>query len=242
MEERLSRAEPLLKKEGIERLKKAHVAVFGLGGVGSWCAEALARSGLGEISLIDQDRVEESNINRQLLADYKTLSKLKTSAMAERLLAINPELRIHEYPERFDSESSDKFDFSAFDYVADCIDMVSAKLLLIKKAFEADCKIISSMGMGNKLSAERIRLSKLSKTEVCPLARIMRRELKKTGVDIGKLNVVYSSEEPNKTGACEGEKDCIRPTPASLVWVTGTAGLLMAQQIILDLSKAQSEE
>ncbi|NMD44282.1 MAG: tRNA threonylcarbamoyladenosine dehydratase, partial [Clostridiales bacterium] len=99
MEERLSRAEPLLKKEGIEKVKKAHVAVFGLGGVGSWCAEALVRSGVGEISLIDQDRVEESNINRQLLADYKTLSKLKTSVMAERLLVINPELRIHEYPE-----------------------------------------------------------------------------------------------------------------------------------------------
>lgn len=241
MEERLVRLEPLLKKEGIERLKKAHVAVFGLGGVGSWCAEALVRSGLGEISLVDQDRVEESNINRQILADCKTLSKLKTGAMAERLLAINPELQIHEYPERFDLNSSDKYDFSAFDYVADCIDTVSAKVLLIKKAFEADCKIISSMGMGNKIRAEQIELSKLNKTEVCPLARVMRRELKKAGVDIKRLSVVYSSEEPKGAGACSELKGKGRPTPASAVWVTGMAGFLMAQQIILDLSKMQSE-
>ena len=242
MEERLSRAEPLLKKEGIEKVKKAHVAVFGLGGVGSWCAEALVRSGVGEISLIDQDRVEESNINRQLLADYKTLSKLKTSAMAERLLVINPGLRIHEYPERFDLGSSDKYDFSIFDYVADCIDMVSAKLLLIKKAFEADCRIISSMGMGNKLNAEQIRLSKLSKTEACPLARVMRRELKKLDVDISRLNVVYSPEETKGERTGESAEGRGRPLPSSVIWVTGTAGFLMAQRIILDLSGVYNRE
>lgn len=238
MEDRLKRAEPLLTKDGIEKLGKAHVAVFGLGGVGSWCAEALARSGLGKISLIDRDRVEESNINRQLEADFNTLARLKTSAMADRLRAINPKLIICERPERFDAASADKYDFSDYDYIADCIDMVSAKLLLVKKAFDAGCRIISSMGMGNKLRAEDIRLSKLSKTEVCPLARAMRRELRKQGVDIKKLDVVYSAEEPARAVLCASPECAGKPVPSSLVWVTGTAGFLMAERIAVDISEA----
>ncbi len=178
--ERFSRTENLIGKTALDRLKTARVAVFGIGGVGGHVAEALARSGVGALDLIDNDTVGESNINRQIVALSSTVGKYKTQVMAERILDINPNAQVRTHNVFFMPENADSFDFSAYDYVVDAIDTVTAKLALIEKAKQAGVPIISAMGAGNKLDATAFEVADIAKTTVCPLARVMRRELKKT--------------------------------------------------------------
>lgn len=224
MIERLAREEALLGSEGVEKLRSSGVAVFGLGGVGSWCAEALARAGVGRLYLIDGDVVEESNINRQVCALSSTIGRPKAAVMKERLSDISPDAEIAAAEGRYDADSGEKYFSENYDYIADCIDSVSCKTDLICTALSRSIPIISSMGTGNKLDAGLLRTADLSETEGCPLARVMRRELRKRGVE--HLDVLYSPEKP---------VDGRRGVQGSCVWVTATAGFLIAQHIILSL-------
>lgn len=218
------KTEMLIGREGLETLRQSRVAVFGLGGVGGYVCEALVRSGLGAFDLIDGDRVELSNLNRQLVALYSTLGRYKTDVMSERMLDISPKTNIRIYDTFFLPENSHTFTFDEYDYVVDAMDMVPAKLELIKKATEHKIPIISSMGTGNKFDASSFEIADIYETKYCPLARVMRRELKKIGIE--KLNVVYSAEKP------------ISPRSASLgtmSYVPGAAGLIIAGKVIRDL-------
>ena len=225
MEERLSRLIPLFGEEAIEKLNKSHVAVFGLGGVGSYVCEALVRGGIGEITIVDKDTVEESNLNRQLCALNSTIGQPKTEVVKKRLLDINPNLIVHDKYCFFLPDNSNEFDFADYDYVCDAIDNVTAKIELIVKCNKSNTPIISSMGTGNKTDPTRFEVSDIFSTSVCPLARVMRHELKKR--DIASLKVVYSKEEPLIK----------RETPASSSFVPGVAGLILAGEIIKDLTK-----
>jgi len=249
MSEAFSRTELLLGPEGMERLKKAHVAVFGIGGVGSFAAEALARSGVGYITLFDNDKVCVSNINRQLVATTKTVGEYKTRVMRDRILEINPDAVVEIQECFYLPENADQFDLSKFDYIIDAIDTVSAKLELAVRADKADVPIISSMGAGNKLDPTRFEVADINKTSVCPLARVMRRELKQRGIK--KLKVVYSKEpalipmesrdERNKgAGACLEKDDTgnafvRRQIPGSIAFVPSVAGLILAGEVIRDI-------
>ena len=233
--ERLSRTEMLLGEEGMARLKAAHVAVFGIGGVGGHIAEALARSGVGELTLVDSDEVSESNINRQIIATYDTLGKYKVEAAAERILSINPECIVHQRKEFYLPENSTGFDFTKFTYVADAIDTVSGKLSLVMEAKTAGVPIISAMGAGNKLNPSAFEVSDIYKTSVCPLASVMRRELRKRGVD--SLKCVYSKEpalRPRETTDENGQRGKI--PPGSTAFVPAVMGLIMAGEIITDIA------
>lgn len=221
-----SRTELLLTSEGVARLRASHVALFGLGGVGGACAEALVRAGVGELTLVDMDRICESNLNRQILTLRSNIGKLKCDAASERLLDINPDLKLHCHPVFYGKENADQFDFGHFDYIADAIDNVTGKLLLAERATSFDKPIISCMGTGNKLDPTRLRVSDIAKTSVCPLARVMRIELRKRG--ISHLRVVWSDELPIKVDA---------PHPASVSFVPPVAGYQMAREIILTLCK-----
>jgi len=246
-----SRSEKLLGIKAMEALKKAAVAVFGIGGVGSFTVEALARCGVGNLILTDGDTVSITNINRQLIALHSTVGRKKTEVMKERLLDINPSLNVSIYDCFFCEETADMFDFSKYDYVVDAIDTVKSKVLLARKAAEANTKIISSMGTGNKLDPLMLEIEDIYNTEVCPLARVMRKELKEKGIE--KLKVLYSKENPIKSAGIKPEAEIQtedsenngneleddlkngRPSPGSVSFVPSVAGLIIAGEVIKDL-------
>lgn len=230
-----SRTELLIGKEAMEILKNSRVAVFGIGGVGGHAVEALARSGVGTLDIIDNDKVSLTNINRQLFATLSSVDEYKVDVAKRRIEDINPECTVNVYRTFYSAENSGEFDFSVYDYIVDAIDSVSSKIELIMRADEKNTKIISSMGAGNKLDATKFEVSDIYKTSVCPLARVMRYELKKRGIK--KLKVVYSKEEPIKP--CEsGEKvEGKRQIPGSVAFVPSVAGLIIAGEVIKDLIK-----
>lgn len=223
-----SRAELLLGEEALEKLRSARVALFGIGGVGSFAAEALARGGVGHITLVDGDTVSITNINRQLIALHSTVGKEKTAVMAERIADISPETEVETYPVVYGAENRDLLDFSIYDYVIDAIDTVTSKLILIEEAKKAGVPVISCMGTGNKFHPERFEVTDISKTSVCPLAKVMRKELKVRGIK--NVKVVYSKEEPQKPAASTETGN--RQIPGSLSFVPPVAGLLLAGEVI----------
>ena len=229
MKEEFNRTAMLIGEDNVEKLSHASVALFGLGGVGSYCAEALARCGIGKIMIVDCDVVSRSNINRQLCALQSTVGRYKTEVVAERLLDINPDIKLDARCERLTPDNIDTFDLARYDYIIDAIDTVSAKLALVEKAQELGVPMISSMGTGNKTNPSALTVSDISKTSVCPLARVMRRELKKRG--IYKLKVIFSTEEP-KTPTQNDEK---KAPPASIAFVPSVAGLLAASEAVKEI-------
>ncbi len=220
------RTRRLIGAEALERLRKARVIIFGLGGVGGSAAEALVRAGVGRLTFVDADCVDATNLNRQIVATQDTVGMPKAEAMRARALAIFPEAQIEAVRAFYDAHTADRFDLRAYDYVADAIDSVSAKLLLVERATAAGTPIISAMGAGNKLDPSRFRVADIYATSVCPLARVMRRELKKRG--IARLKTVYSDEEPLPPQ--DGER-----SPASISFVPPAAGLVLAGAIVRDL-------
>lgn len=245
-----SRTELLLGVNGVNKLKESSVAVFGIGGVGSFTVEALVRSGVGHIAVIDDDKVCLTNINRQLIATRKTIGKAKVEVMRDRILDINPNCEVEIYQTFYSAETADSIDLSKFTYIVDAIDTVSAKLLLIEKAKEANVAIISCMGAGNKLDPTKFEVTDIYKTSMCPLAKVMRHELRKRGIK--SLKVVYSQEPPIKP--IENEEDtcktkCVCPPgtlrkcssrrqiPGSVAFVPSVAGLIIAGEIVKDISK-----
>ncbi len=227
MEERLVRTEILFGSENMERLAKARVAVFGVGGVGGYVVEALARSGIGSLDLIDNDVVAQSNINRQIIALNSTVGRLKVEVARERILDINPQCQVNIYKTFYLPETAEQFDFTQYDYVVDAIDTVTGKLMLVEQAKRAATPIISSMGAGNKLDPTAFRVADIYATRVCPLAKVMRRELKKRGIT--ELKVVYSEEQPLVSDMAE------RKSPGSVAFVPSVAGLIIAGEVIKDL-------
>ena len=231
MDNRFKRHEMLIKETGQAALSAASVIVFGVGGVGSSAVESLARSGIGHFTLVDSDVVDVTNINRQLLAVTDTVGKPKTGVQAERIYAINPDAEVVEKPMFYLPENAHEIDLSKYDYIIDAIDTVSAKLELIVRAKQAGVPIISCMGTGNKLHPEQLTVADIYKTKVCPLCRVMRRELKKRGVE--NLKVVYSEEIPVEVGGAQTEEG--RTIPGSMPFVPPAAGFLIASQVVLDL-------
>ena len=232
-----SRTELLLGAEAMEKLKKAHVAVFGVGGVGGYTVEALARSGVGALDLIDNDRVSLTNINRQIIATHSTVGELKVEVAKRRVRDINPRCEVRAYPTLYMPETADEFDFSQYDYVVDAIDTVTGKIELVMRAEAAGTPIISSMGAGNKLDPTAFEVADIYKTSVCPLARVMRRELKKRGVK--KLKVVYSKEEAiTPVGETEEDAKGRRSVPGSTAFVPSVAGLIIGGEVVRDIIKA----
>ena len=227
-----SRTELLLGKEAMERLENSRVAVFGVGGVGGYVCEALVRSGVGAFDLIDDDKVCLTNLNRQIIATRKTVGKYKVDVMKERILEINPKADVRIHKPFFLPENPDEFPFEEYDYVVDAVDTVTAKLELVMKAKEKNIPIISSMGAGNKLDASAFKVADIYKTKVCPLAKVMRRELKKRGIK--KLKVVYSEEQPIRPKHKCTER---RNIPGSTAFVPSVAGLIIAGEVIKDLCK-----
>jgi tRNA A37 threonylcarbamoyladenosine dehydratase len=223
MKEQFSRTAQLLGNENVEKLFDKHVIVFGVGGVGGYVVEALVRSGVGNISIVDNDVVNESNINRQIIAFHSTIGMQKVEVLKNRILDINPNCQVFVHNQFFLPENSNDFDFSIYDYVVDAVDTVTAKIEIIKKSKESNVPVISSMGTGNKLNPMGFKVSDISKTKVCPLARVMRNELKKRG--ISKVKCVYSEENPVIQ----------TQTPASVAFVPSVAGLLIASEVIKDL-------
>ncbi len=220
-----TRTEKLIGATAVEKLNKASVIVFGVGGVGSYAVEAIARAGVGSITVVDSDVVSVSNINRQLIALNSTVGRKKTEVVAQRIRDINPDATVVKKDMFFDSTNSDEIDFSTYDYVLDCIDSVQSKIEIIVKANEAGTKVISCMGTGNKLNPEMFEFADISETQYCPLARAVRTRLKKVGIE--KLDVVYSKESPVSV---TGE-------PASISFVPSVAGLMMASKVIKELIK-----
>ena len=236
MNTQFSRTEILLGSDAMERLYGSSVAVFGVGGVGGYTVEALARSGIGHLALIDPDDVGLSNINRQLLATHSSLGQLKVDAAKQRVLDINPNAKVDTYPCFYTPETADTIDLTQFDYIVDAIDTVTGKLCLVQRAVEAGVPIISCMGAGNKLDGTAFRVADISKTTVCPLARIMRKELKKRGIN--HLKVVFTTEEALKPVGAEEEAAALgkRQIPGSTSYIPGIAGLLLAGEVIKDLA------
>ena len=248
MLDQFSRTELIFGKDAMEKIFNSHVAVFGIGGVGSYTAEALVRSGVGAIDIFDDDKVCITNINRQLFATRKTVGKYKVDVAEERLIEINPNVKITKHNVFFTNENAEEIDFSKFDYIVDAIDTVTGKIALVMKASENNVPIISAMGAGNKIDPTRFEVSDIYKTEVCPLAKIMRSELKKRGIK--KLKVVYSKEMPIAPKVTEnvcGESNCICPPdtkrkcsdrrqiPGSNAFVPPVVGLIIAGEVIKDL-------
>ncbi len=243
-----SRTELLLGKEAMEKLARSRVAVFGIGGVGGYVCEALVRSGVGAFDLIDDDKVCLTNLNRQIIATRKTVGKYKAEVMKDRILEINPDAQVNVHKCFFLPENADEFPFDEYDYIVDAVDTVTAKIELVMKAQEKKVPVISSMGAGNKLDGSQFRVSDIYKTKMCPLAKVMRRELKKRGV--GKLKVVYSEEKPirpleDMSISCR--TNCICPPgakhkcterrdiPGSVAFVPSVAGLIIAGEVVKDL-------
>lgn len=244
MLDQFSRTELLLGREGMERLAQAHVAVFGLGGVGGYTAEALVRSGVGALDLIDSDRVSLTNLNRQILATHRTLGQYKADAARERALEINPDAVVNARKVFYGPGAAGEFDFSCYDYVVDAIDTVTGKLALIQQALEAGTSVISCMGAGNKLDPAAFRVADIYETSVCPLARVMRKELKRRGVK--QLKVVYSQEPPRgPEGALYQESlagEVRRQVPGSAAFVPAAAGLILAGEVVRDLALNQKRQ
>lgn len=232
MNERFLRNEMLLGPAAMEKLAASHVCVVGLGGVGSWAAEALARAGVGELTLIDEDCYHESNINRQLGAVASTLGQPKPEAMARRVLDIHPGCVVHPVTGRYDRETGERF-FGGYDYLVDAIDLVACKVDLICRTLERGIPILSALGTGNKLDPSKLEVTDLSKTYGCPLARVMRRELGRRGVK--HLRVVYSPEEPAYCAPLEAPPPGRRSVPGSVPWVPPVAGLLLGGAVVMDL-------
>ncbi len=235
MEEAFSRTELLLGKEKMEKLRAARVAVFGIGGVGSYTVEALVRSGVGALDLIDSDRIAPSNLNRQIIALRDTLGEYKVDAAKARIASISPDCAVRTYPIFYTPETAGVFDFAEYDYVVDAIDTVSAKIDLVMRAQAAGVPIISSMGAGNKLDPTAFEVADIYKTSVCPLARVMRAELKKRGVK--RLKVVYSKEQPISpvSPASDPASPGKRTVPGSVSFVPSAAGLIIAGEVVKDL-------
>lgn len=227
------RTEMLIGKSAVEQLNTKHVAVFGLGGVGSYVVEALARNGVGSLTLVDDDVIALSNLNRQLYALHSTIGQVKADVAKSRVLDINPDCTVNALQLRFDGNTSAEFDFKTFDYVVDAIDTVTSKLLLIELCNIANTPIISCMGTGNKLDATQFEVADIAQTSVCPLAKIMRRELKKRGIE--HLKVVYSKEQP--LTPANPEQTPKRQTPGSMPYVPPVAGFVLAGEVIKDLIK-----
>ena len=249
-----SRTELLLGKEAMNQLSASKVAIFGIGGVGGYACEALVRSGVGAFDLIDDDKVCLTNLNRQIIATRKTVGKYKADVMKERMLEINPDVDVAVHKSFFLPENADEFPFDEYDYIVDAVDTVTAKIELVMKARGKNIPIISSMGAGNKLDASQFRVADIYKTKVCPLAKVMRRELKKRGVE--KLKVVYSEEKPTRPiedMAISCRTNCICPPgakhkcterrdiPGSVAFVPSVAGLILAGEVVKDLCRAQNE-
>lgn len=236
MDKRFLRTKTLIGESSMNALANAHVAVFGVGGVGGYSVEALARSGVGEITLVDSDIVDITNLNRQIIALSSTVGRYKTEVMAERIKDINPLCRVNLKTLFFSSETLGEFDFSTFDYIIDAIDTVTSKLLLIETARAHGTPIISSMGTGNKLDPTAFKIADITKTSVCPLARVMRRELKNRGIQ--HLDVLYSEETPISATISDGEKS--RHAPASISFVPSAAGLIIGGYVIQGLINSAS--
>lgn len=250
-----SRTQLLLGKDSMEKLNDAHVAVFGIGGVGGYVCEALVRSGVRRFDLIDDDKICLTNLNRQIIATRKTVGKYKAEVMKERILEINPDCEVNVHKCFFLPENADEFDFDNYDYIVDAVDTVTAKIELVMKAKEKNVPIICSMGAGNKLDASMFKVSDIYKTKVCPLAKVMRRELKKRGVR--KLKVVYSEEQPirpieDMSISCRTHCICPpgakhkcterRDIPGSVAFVPSVVGLIIAGEIVKDICKTEKEQ
>ena len=233
MENQWIRTELLLGEEAVEQLKKSHVAVFGVGGVGGYVVEALARTGVGTFDLIDRDTVSVSNINRQIIATHSTVGKVKVEVMKDRILEINPEAKVNIHKCFFLPENAGEFDFSRYSYVVDAVDTVTAKIELVMQARKAGVPIISSMGAGNKLDPTKFEVTDIYKTSVCPLAKVMRKELKKRGVK--NLKVVYSTEKALQPGVDLSGEEGRRAVPGSVAFVPSVAGLIAAGEVVRDL-------
>ncbi len=235
MSEWLSRTELLIGEQAINKLKASRVAIFGVGGVGGYTLEALARSGVGTIDIIDNDVVSESNLNRQILATVDKIGKSKVEVAKDRVESINPNIKVNIHNTFFLPENSDIFDFSSYNYIVDAIDTVSGKIELVVQAEKHNVPIISSMGAGNKLDATGFEVTDIYKTSVCPLARVMRRELKKRGIE--NLKVVYS-KSPSVVPENKGDNSILenkKTSPGSVAFVPSVAGLIMAGEVVLDL-------
>ncbi|MBR2525432.1 tRNA threonylcarbamoyladenosine dehydratase [bacterium] len=228
-----SRLELLIGGENLEKLANAKVAVFGVGGVGGYAVEALARSGVGQLDLIDNDTVNITNINRQIIATHSTLGKYKVDVAKERILDINPNAVVNALKMFYTRENADEFDFAQYDYIVDAIDTVVGKLEIIERAKKANVPVISSMGAGNKMHPEMFEVADISKTSVCPLAKVIRQELKKR--KIKGVKVVYSKEIPLKPAICEEENSNKRSTPGSNAFVPSVAGLIISGEVIKDI-------
>lgn len=248
-----SRTELLYGKDAMEKLAQSRVAVFGVGGVGGYVVEALARSGIGALDLIDNDKVCLTNINRQIIATHKTVGMYKVDVAEERVKEISPSCKVTTYKVFYLPETQDQFDFTQYDYVVDAIDTVTGKLTIIENAKRLNVPVISSMGAGNKINPALFEVADLYETSVCPLAKVMRRECKKRGID--SLKVVYSKEEPLKPledpevsseqkssdGAAEGKGSSRRSTPGSTAFVPSVAGLIIAGEIVNDLCRGMTD-
>lgn len=228
-----SRTELLIGSEALKKLGNSHIAIFGIGGVGGYIAEALARSGVGKLDIFDNDTVSLTNINRQIIATHKTIGMPKVEAMKQRIADINPSAQINAYQTFYMPENSSEFDFSKYDYIADAVDTVTAKIEIAVQAQKCGTPLISSMGAGNKLNPAMFEVSDIYKTSVCPLAKVMRRELKARGIK--KLKVVYSKEQPLKPVGETEEISVKRAVPGSTAFVPSVAGLIMASEIIKDI-------
>ena len=234
MEDRFSRTAQLIGEDGVKRLKGASVALFGVGGVGGYALEALIRAGVGKIAVVDPDTIKPSNLNRQIISNEKNIGELKSKEAAKRAKDISSSVDIIEYPIFYSEETKNEIDLSDYDYVIDAIDTVKSKILLIEEAKRANVPIISSMGTGNKLDPTAFKIADISKTSVCPLARVMRSELKKRGIT--NLKVLYSEEEPRRV-SIEDEAAPGRHSPASISYVPAVAGLIIAGEVITDIAK-----
>jgi len=234
MDERFIRTSMLLGEDALTRLASSRVIVFGIGGVGGYVVEGLTRAGIGRLDLVDKDVVSLSNINRQIIALTSTVGQYKADVAAARVRDINPSCEVTTYNTFYLPENKDMFDFSMYDYIVDCVDTVTAKLLIIENAKSAGVPVISSMGTGNKTDPSRFKISDIFKTSVCPLAKVMRRELKKRGID--KLKVVYSDEEPIVPSVRKRESG--KDVPASCSFVPSVAGLIIAGEVVKDLIKS----
>lgn len=240
MEEFYSRTAMLLGVEGVQKLQAARVAVFGIGGVGGYVVEALVRAGVGAIDLIDNDEVCESNLNRQIIATKSTLGMAKVDAMEQRIRDINSGCQVRRHTCFYLPETAGEFNFREYSYVVDAIDTVTGKIQLVMQAEEAGVPIISSMGTGNKLNPTELEVADIYKTSVCPLAKVMRRELKKRGIK--KLKVVYSREEPivpHQNMQEKNTEEMRRAIPGSVSFVPSVAGLIIASEVIKDLTREQ---
>ena len=235
MDEKFSRTEMLIGNDGMEKLSNAKVAVFGLGGVGSFVCEGLARSGIGNFVLVDFDKVDESNINRQLIATVKTIGKYKVDLMKERILEINPDANVEVYKEFYMDDSETDIITEDLSYAVDCVDTIMAKIAIVCKCDELDVPVISSMGTGNKLDPTMFEVADIYETSVCPLARIMKKDFRKRNIE--KLKVVYSKEQPINTNDCAiNQKDSKYKVKGSVSFVPSVAGLIIAGEVIKDIS------